>query len=109
MTNLTPAVVLSHGPGGLGTVRSLCRRGIPVTAVAFAFFSATAGTLAFSALTMGYLVRRTTAPEWLFFAAATVLCFIPGVVTDVSGIGMVAALWWWQKRKNRLELGAAPA
>ncbi len=81
----------------------------PLAAVAFAFFSATAGTLAFSALTMGYLVRRTTAPEWVFFAAATVLCFIPGVLTDVTGIGMVAALWWWQRRKNRLEPGAAPA
>jgi len=81
----------------------------PFSAVAFAFFSATAGTLAFSALTMGYLVRRTTFPEWVFFAVATVLCFIPGVLTDVTGISMVAALWWWQKRKNRLEVRAAPA
>jgi TRAP transporter 4TM/12TM fusion protein len=75
----------------------------PLTAVLFSFFSATSGTLAFSALTMGYLVRRTTLLEWLFFAAATVLCFVPGVVTDLTGIGMVAGLWWWQKRKNRLE------
>ncbi len=81
----------------------------PLTAVAMAFFSATAGTLAFSALTMGYLVRRTTLPEWLFFAVATVLCYIPGGVTDLTGIAMVAALWWWQKRKNRLEALAAPA
>ncbi len=81
----------------------------PLADVAMAFFSATAGTLAFSALTMGYLVRRTTIPEWLFFAVATVLCFIPGVVTDLTGIGMVATLWWWQKRKNRLEAQAATA
>ncbi len=81
----------------------------PLMAVAMAFFSATAGTLAFSALTMGYLVRKTTLPEWVFFAVATVLCYIPGGVTDLTGIAMVGALWWWQKRKNRLEAAAAPA
>ncbi len=71
--------------------------------VIFAFFSATVGTLAFSALTMGYLVRRTTLAEWVFFAVATVLCYIPGVVTDISGIAMVVALAFWQKRKNKLQ------
>jgi TRAP transporter 4TM/12TM fusion protein len=79
------------------------------TAVAFSFFSATAGTLAFSSLTMGYLLRRTTLIEWIFFAVATVLCFVPGVVTDLTGIGMVVALWFWQKRKNRLEQAALSA
>jgi TRAP transporter 4TM/12TM fusion protein len=81
----------------------------PPYEVAFAFFSATVGTLAFSALSMGYLVRRTTILEWFFFAAATVLCYVPGVVTDLTGMAMVAALWWWQKRKNRLEARAIPA
>ncbi len=75
----------------------------PLKDVAFSFFSATAGTLAFSALTMGYLVRRTTIFEWIFFAVATFLCFTPTVITDTTGILMVAMLWWWQKRKNRLE------
>lgn len=35
MSDCTPAIVLSHGPGGLGAVRSLGRRGVPVTAIAF--------------------------------------------------------------------------
>ena len=35
MKNIAPAIVLSHGAGGLGTVRSLARRGIQVTAIAF--------------------------------------------------------------------------
>ena len=35
MTELTPAVVLSHGPGGLGTVRSLARRRVKVTVIVF--------------------------------------------------------------------------
>jgi predicted ATP-grasp superfamily ATP-dependent carboligase len=30
---MAPAVILSHGPGGLGTVRSLARRGVEVTAL----------------------------------------------------------------------------
>ena len=74
----------------------------PFMDVAFCFFSATAGTLAFSALTMGYLVRRTTWIEWIFFAVATVLCFIPGLITDITGITMVIALWWWQKRSIKM-------
>ena len=72
----------------------------PFIEVCFAFFSATAGTLAFSALTMGYLVRRTTLIEWLFFAVATVLCYVPGLATDLTGIAMVVALWFWQKRTS---------
>lgn len=35
MIEHNPAVVLSHGPGGLGAVRSLARRGVHVTAVVF--------------------------------------------------------------------------
>jgi TRAP transporter 4TM/12TM fusion protein len=75
----------------------------PFATVALTFFAATVGTLAFSALTMGYLVRRTTIIEWIFFAVATVLCYTPGLVTDSTGILMVLALIFWQKRKNRLE------
>jgi TRAP transporter 4TM/12TM fusion protein len=82
----------------------------PLIKVSMAFFSATVGTLAFSALTMGYLLRKTTLPEWVFFALATVLCYVPGLATDLVGIAMVVLLWLWQKRKNRLEaLVASPA
>ncbi len=35
MTDIAPAVVLSHGAGGLGTVRSLARRGIEVIVIAY--------------------------------------------------------------------------
>ena len=70
----------------------------PFMSVAFAFFSATAGTLAFSALTMGYLIRKTTLLEWIFFAVATVLCYIPGALTDIVGISMVILLALWQKK-----------
>ena len=42
------------------------------------FGTATVGTLAFSALTMGYMIRRTTIGEWLIFALGTFLCYQPG-------------------------------
>jgi D-aspartate ligase len=32
---IAPAVILSHGGGGLGTVRSLARRNVPVTVIAY--------------------------------------------------------------------------
>src|SRR5690606_6338754 len=35
MKGLKPAVILSHGSGGLGAVRSLARRGVHVTVVAY--------------------------------------------------------------------------
>jgi TRAP transporter 4TM/12TM fusion protein len=98
----TPAILLKNWDASPAQFFSLHDIG-------FAFFSATVGTLAFSALSMGYLVRKTTLPEWIFFAVATFLCYTPSLATDVAGISMVAVLWWWQKRKNRLEAAAAPA
>jgi len=98
----TPAILIKNWD-------AVPAQAFPAHEVVFAFFSATIGTLSFSALTMGYLVRRTTIVEWVFFAAATVLCYIPGVLTDVTGIVMVLALVFWQKRKNRLEAPAAPS
>jgi predicted ATP-grasp superfamily ATP-dependent carboligase len=35
LTTLPPALVISHGPGGLGTVRSLARCGVRVTVIAY--------------------------------------------------------------------------
>jgi TRAP transporter 4TM/12TM fusion protein len=93
----TPAILIKNWDSTPATA-------FPLIDVLFAFFSATAGTLAFSALTMGYLVRRTTLAEWIFFAVATVLCYVPGLATDITGIGMVIGLAFWQKRKNKLEL-----
>ena len=42
------------------------------------FGTAVVGTLAFSALTMGYLIRRTSLMEWIIFALGTLLCYQPG-------------------------------
>jgi TRAP transporter 4TM/12TM fusion protein len=45
--------------------------------VLITFFTCIIGTLAFSALTMGYLIRRTTLAEWILFAVGTFLCYQP--------------------------------
>jgi len=61
-------------------------------------FSAVLGTIAFSALTMGFLLRRTTLVEWLVLAAATFLLYWPGYITDAIGLLLVAAVYLKQKK-----------
>ncbi len=65
------------------------------------FVSATLGTIAFSALTMMFWVRKTTIFEWLLLAAGTILLYTPGLVTDLSGLVIVGCVWFLQHRKNK--------
>jgi TRAP transporter 4TM/12TM fusion protein len=67
------------------------------------FFSAILGTIAFSALMMGYWIRRTSVLEWLLLAPATLLLYWPTFLTDGIGIVIVALVWYMQKRKNKLD------
>jgi TRAP transporter 4TM/12TM fusion protein len=69
--------------------------------IGLAFLSAIIGTLAFSALTMGYLIRATTWVEWFIFAAGTFLCYHPNHLLGVLGIGVFALVYGIQKFKNR--------
>ncbi len=46
------------------------------------FGTALVGTLAFSALTMGYLIRRTSLMEWIIFAFGTFLCYQPSYMVN---------------------------
>lgn len=69
--------------------------------IGLAFLSAIVGTLAFSALTMGYLIRATTWVEWLIFAAGTFLCYHPNHVLGILGISIFALVYGMQKLKNR--------
>ncbi|RRR78398.1 MAG: TRAP transporter fused permease subunit [Candidatus Viridilinea halotolerans] len=72
--------------------------------VAMSWFSATLGTIAFSAVSMFYLVRQTTWLEWIIAAFGTFLCFWPNLLTDVVGIMIFSGVWMWQyydvKRKK---------
>ena len=75
--------------------------------IALAFFTATVGTIAFSALTMGYLIRRTTVLEWLIFAVGTFLCYNPKLSTDLIGIFIIFLVYLMQKYKNKKEMVAS--
>jgi TRAP-type uncharacterized transport system fused permease subunit len=80
--------------------------------VILAYVSGFIGTVAFSAATMGYLVRRTTWWEWIIFAFGTFLCFFPNIFTDLIGVAIIGGVWVWQtydvKRRARLEQEGAP-
>ncbi len=69
--------------------------------IAMSFISATLGTLAFSSLTMGYLIRRTSLVEWIIFAVATVLLYWPTVITDFAGLALVSIVYMMQRAKNK--------
>lgn len=78
--------------------------------VAHAWGSAILGTLAFSALTMGYFMRRTNIPQWLILAAATFLCYHTSYYSNFAGIGLVVLIYLWQRWQNkRDEASAVPA
>jgi TRAP-type uncharacterized transport system fused permease subunit len=65
------------------------------------FVSAILGTIAFSSLTMFYLLRKTNVIEWVVLAAATFLLFWPGYFTDGLGLVLVAVVVASQKFRNR--------
>ena len=73
------------------------------TEIASVYFAAAVGTVAFSAWSMFYLIRRTTILEWIIFGGATFLCFQPNLLSDAVGIGIVVLLGLWQHRKNKRE------
>lgn len=65
--------------------------------IGMAFLSAILGTIAFGALAMGYLRRRTRAHEWVMLGIATVLLYWPTFITDAAGLAIVALVWWLQR------------
>lgn len=76
--------------------------------VLLAFFSAFLGTIAFSAVTMGYFVRKTTWYEWIIAAFGTFLCFFPNLLTDLVGIVIVGGVWAWQYFDVKRRAAALP-
>jgi TRAP transporter 4TM/12TM fusion protein len=64
-------------------------------------FSAVLGTIAFSALTMMYFIRRTNIIEWLILLPATVLLYWPGFITDSAGLVLVALVYFSQKYRGK--------
>jgi TRAP transporter 4TM/12TM fusion protein len=62
------------------------------------WIAALLGTIAFGAVTIGYLRRSTTLPEWLLLSGATFLCYMTPIWSDVVGVALVGLLWWLQGR-----------
>ena len=100
-----------QGGGYIETGATIAETSAKPTKVVSSMFSAVLGTLAFSALTMGFWIRKTNLIEWLVLAVATVLLYWPTLVTDAAGLLLVAAVWMSQKARNRRDeqAGAAAA
>jgi TRAP transporter 4TM/12TM fusion protein len=62
-----------------------------------AFVSATLGTIAFGAFSMGYLRRGTKVHEWIILGVGTFLLYWPTFVTDGAGLLLIALVWWLQR------------
>jgi len=73
------------------------------------FWSATLGTIAFSATTMMFWFRRTTIPEWLLLAVGTLFLYWPTLLSDGIGLVMVGSVIFMQITKNKKEFGSAIA
>ncbi len=86
---------------------TLVRAEIPATSfrIFSSFFSAFLGTIAFSSLTMGFWIRRTSIVEWILLAPATILLYWPTFLTDGIGVVIVALVWFMQKMKNKRDQG----
>lgn len=67
----------------------------------WAIFAATIGTVAFAYWSMGYFLGPTSLPEWLVLGASTVLCFIPGLLTDLIGIALFVLVYFIQYRRYK--------
>ncbi len=72
--------------------------------IAMVYFAATIGTVAFSAWSMFYLLRKTTIVEWIIFGVGTYLCFSPDIFKDIVGISLVSLVIFNQHRKNKRDL-----
>ncbi|WP_298037420.1 TRAP transporter fused permease subunit [uncultured Desulfuromonas sp.] len=107
------AVTVKAISGGLINLGDAIVEGeIPATPgkVFSSMFSAILGTIAFSAFTMVFWIRKTTLIEWLLLGAATILLYWPTFITDGAGLVIVAAVWFMQHSKNRRDpAAAAPA
>ncbi|MBW2520530.1 MAG: TRAP transporter fused permease subunit, partial [Deltaproteobacteria bacterium] len=71
--------------------------------VASSFLSAFLGTIAFSALTMFFWLRKTNLLEWLLLLPATILLYWPTLLTDAVGIGLIAIIYFSQISRTKKE------
>ncbi|MGH7887049.1 MAG: TRAP transporter permease, partial [Candidatus Binatia bacterium] len=79
--------------------------GTPAQNIA-AIASATLGIVLFSIVSTGYFYARLNLIEWLLLAAATVLAFIPSLITGVGAVIIFAAVYLWQRKRSAHQISA---
>lgn len=77
------------------------------TEIITSFVTATLGTIGFGSVTIGYLVRKTTWPEWILLAMGTVLTYIPYLPYYPIGIAIYAAVYFYQKMTENKKVKGA--
>jgi TRAP transporter 4TM/12TM fusion protein len=65
----------------------------------WAVSAAALGTVAFSILSTVFFVTRMSLMEFLLLALATVLAFIPGPATMITGLAIFSAVYFWQRKR----------
>jgi TRAP-type uncharacterized transport system fused permease subunit len=73
-----------------------------------AIASATLGTVLFSIMSTAYFYIRLNLLEWLLLAAATLLAFIPNIVSGVAAIAIFAMVYLWQRKRAGGDLSTEP-
>ncbi|MDF1579679.1 MAG: TRAP transporter fused permease subunit [Desulfuromonadales bacterium] len=71
------------------------------TAIFSSMFSCFLGTIAFSAVTMLFWIRKTSTIEWVLLAAGSILLYWPTLMTDLVGVALVGIVWLSQVARNK--------
>jgi TRAP-type uncharacterized transport system fused permease subunit len=75
---------------------------------AMAVVSATVGVAIFSIVSTAFFLTRLTLVEFVVMAVAAVLAFYPSPVTVIAGLGLLLAVYFWQRRRmERVARGPA--
>lgn len=74
-----------------------------------AIVAATLGTVAFSIVSTGFLLLRTTWLEWLVLALGTAAAFVPQIAALLVAFALFGAVWLAQRRRAATTAAAAGA
>jgi TRAP-type uncharacterized transport system fused permease subunit len=79
----------------------------PLTQTIWTTFTATLGVYSLATAIIGYSLGKLANVEKLLFFAAAVLLIDPGVMTDITGLGLLSGVYVW--RRYRFRRAAAQA
>ncbi|MBU2648351.1 TRAP transporter large permease subunit, partial [bacterium] len=75
-----------------------------VDQIILVFISIVLGTVTFSAITQGFLARKTTWPEWIALIPITILLYWPTLTTTIIGVVLTIAMIFWQTRREYIPI-----